>query len=101
LVISTSLRNQLANSSSMTDETRDKLKGLVTKRPLQTAILITPEYERGFEQGRIQGKFEAIDHMLESMQSGQVQTWIAAIRHLEGLKEAAIRALKNENEVNG
>lgn len=48
-----------------------------------------------FEQGRIQGKFEAIDHILESMQAGHVQTWIAAIRHLEGLKEAAIRTLKN------
>ena len=35
----------------MTDETREKLKDLGKKRALQTAILTTPEYDRGRRDG--------------------------------------------------
>lgn len=31
----------------MSDETRDKLKDLVKKKPLNTAVLTTPEYDQG------------------------------------------------------
>lgn len=48
----------------MTDETRDKLKDIVKKKPLQTAILKTPEYDRGFEQGRKDGWNEAVEAMI-------------------------------------
>jgi hypothetical protein len=47
-----------------------------------------------FENGRMQGKFEAIDHILESLESGQIQTWAATVHHLKVLKEAAVKQLE-------
>jgi hypothetical protein len=44
----------------MTDETREKLKDIIKEKPLQTAILKTPEYDRGFEHGRKEGVRDAL-----------------------------------------
>lgn len=52
-----------------------------------------------FEQGRMQGKFEAIDHILESLESGQIQTWAATVHHLKVLKEAAVKQLEAMRKV--
>lgn len=49
----------------MTDETRDKLKDIVKKKPLQTAIITTSEYDSGFSIGRMEGYNQALDDLFK------------------------------------
>jgi len=50
----------------MTDETREKLKDIVAKKPLQTAILTTPDYDRGFDQGKKECRNDVIDEIKQA-----------------------------------
>lgn len=47
----------------MTDATREWLKKFGEKKPLQTAILTTPDYDRGLAEGRRQGIDDCIVRM--------------------------------------
>jgi len=45
----------------MNNKTRNKLKDITKKKPLNTAILTTPEYDRGYSQ--------AVDDAIRSLKS--------------------------------
>lgn len=70
----------------MTDETREKLKAIRKKKPLQTAILTTLEYDSGFAQGEKAGYNQALDdvgnRMFKAMEDNpeiNVESWLYKI----------------------